>query len=60
MGDLSKLLVAPKFSTALGVAMPFASGVMDLRGRGSGKMQLGMHQRNRGSLELKLKPETSL
>jgi hypothetical protein len=44
MGDLSKLLVVPQLSTALGVALPIASGVQDLLGGGSGKMQLGMHQ----------------
>lgn len=44
MGDLSKLLVVPQLSTALGLAMPIATGVLDLLGGGSGKMQLGMHQ----------------
>jgi hypothetical protein len=44
LGDLSQLLVVPQLSTALGVALPIASGVQDLIGGGSGKMQLGMHQ----------------
>jgi hypothetical protein len=44
MGDLSKLLVVPQLSTALGVALPIASGVQDLLGGGSGKLKLGMHQ----------------
>lgn len=44
MGDLSKLLVTPQLSTAFGIALPIASGVQDLLGGGSGKMQLGMHQ----------------
>jgi hypothetical protein len=44
MGDLSKLLVVPQLSTALGVALPIASGVQDLLGGGAGKGQLGIHQ----------------
>jgi hypothetical protein len=44
MGDLSKLLVVPQLSAALGVALPIASGVQDLLGGSSGRMQLGMHQ----------------
>jgi hypothetical protein len=49
MGDLSKLLVVPQLSTALGVALPIASGVQDLLGGGSGQMRLGMHQTFVGS-----------
>lgn len=44
LGDLSKLLVVPQLSAALGVAGPVASGVQDLLGGGSGQMRLGMHK----------------
>jgi hypothetical protein len=44
MGDLSKLLVVPQLSTALGYALPIASGVQDLLGGGSGTMRTGVHK----------------
>ncbi len=44
LGDLSKLLVVPQLSAALGIAGPVAGGVQDLLGGGSGQMRLGVHQ----------------
>jgi hypothetical protein len=42
MGDLSKMLVVPQLSAALGLALPIASGVQNLIGGADGQIHLGV------------------